>query len=446
MSFACVALLLSEFQRLGVLPGSSTGELLWAQGGSDLAAVVRHAPTIGGGRVEGSLQLLTELLTGENVALAGGAVITSDLRVPGTPTVQISGNPTFGGVVEGAGSQQPTGYVVTLSGSAALGRLITRTDPSTLDPVSVPPAATGTRDVVLSQAGQTAGDFTTLRDLTLTGKADPVTVPPGTYRRFAADSRTVFILGIPSSSQPTIYNFEEIVLSASSELRLQGPVEITLATRLSLASGSTMGTKDQPQQLTLRVAGASVEMDGSSLLYGVVRAPSALVSVKGKSLLQGLVFCDRILIEGGGVVQRPLQAGANQPPVVNSGNDQTHTFPMTISLVGAATDDQLPLGSSLSYSWSQVSGPGAVTFANPTQPSTTATASAAGIYVLRLAVNDTELTGLDDVQITLNAPNQPPQVSAGPDQTITLQAGNPNTGVANLGGIVTDDGLPLVGR
>ena len=76
-------------------------------------AIVRHAPSLNGnGRVEGSLRQLT----GESVPLNGGAVITNDLQVPGTPTLLLNGNPVFGGTIQGAGSSQPTDYQVTLNG------------------------------------------------------------------------------------------------------------------------------------------------------------------------------------------------------------------------------------------------------------------------------------------------------------------------------------------
>src|SRR5205814_978690 len=55
----------------------------------------------------------------------------------------------------------------------------------------------------------------------------------------------------------------------------------------------------------------------------------------------------------------------NQAPTVNAGPDQTITLPATASLNGSASDDGYPSGSSLTTTWSKVSGPGAVTFANP---------------------------------------------------------------------------------
>lgn len=144
-------------------------------------------------------------------------------------------------------------------------------------------------------------------------------------------------------------------------------------------------------------------------------------------------------------------APANQPPVVDAGADQavTSTLPATVDLKGTVTDDGLPGGSTVTSTWSKVSGPGTVTFANAAAPATKATFSAAGDYVLKLAASDGSLAGEDTVKITLTAPappppppppptNKAPVVDAGPDQTeqSTLPAG------FDLKGKVSDDGLP----
>ncbi|MGE3507816.1 MAG: PA14 domain-containing protein, partial [Vicinamibacterales bacterium] len=135
-----------------------------------------------------------------------------------------------------------------------------------------------------------------------------------------------------------------------------------------------------------------------------------------------------------------VQAGAtNQPPTANAGIDRAITLPSNVSLAGTATDDGLPNPpAALTYSWTVVSGPGAVTFGAPSVLTTTATFASAGVYTLRLAVSDSALSATDDVVVTVNpAPtNQPPTVNAGSDVSVTLPAGLTLTGVA------TDDGLP----
>ena len=107
-------------------------------------------------------------------------------------------------------------------------------------------------------------------------------------------------------------------------------------------------------------------------------------------------------------------------------------------LNGSVTDDGRPAPGALTVSWSAVSGPGLVTFADSTQPRTQARFGAPGTYLLRLTASDGALSSFDDVQVVVNAANLAPVVSAGPDLTIALPATT-----ATLDGSVVDDGRLL---
>jgi hypothetical protein len=127
----------------------------------------------------------------------------------------------------------------------------------------------------------------------------------------------------------------------------------------------------------------------------------------------------------------------NTAPFVAAGSNQTVILPALATLSGQASDDGLPSGSTLTTTWSQYSGPGAVTFGDPKALNTTAGFSMAGTYVLRLTASDGVLSSVSDVTITVNSgANQAPTVSAGANQTITLPAS------AALSGTASDDGLP----
>jgi RHS repeat-associated protein len=397
-------------------------------------AVVRHAPSLNGNaRVEGSLRQLT----GESVTLNGGAVITSDLQVPGTPTLVLNGNPTFGGTIQGTGSAQPTGYQVTLNGSTStLGHLITRTDPITLATVSAPPASAGTRSVTITAAGQSAGSFATLRDLTLNGNVGMYAVPPGTYRNFIANGGSGFVLGVSGASQPSTYNLSTLTLNGQSQFQVVGPIVLTLGGALIL--NASMGSSSNPTWINLQLSSGGVTLNGGSSLYAVAKAPAGTVIVNGNAQLIGTVACDRLTINGGGLLRLTESAlpPVNQAPVVSAGSNQSITLPSAAALNGSASDDGLPQGSSVTVAWTKVSGPGNVTFANGSSAVTTASFSLAGTYVLRLTASDSQLTKSSDVTITVIPQNYPPTVSAGPDRTITLPAS------AMLNGSAGDDGLP----
>src|SRR5205823_3826198 len=103
----------------------------------------------------------------------------------------------------------------------------------------------------------------------------------------------------------------------------------------------------------------------------------------------------------------------NQPPVVNAGADQSITLPASATLNGSVVDDGLPAGSTLTISWSKVSGAGTVTFGNPNAAATTATFGIAGTYILKLTAGDSSLSSSDEVTITVSPANQAPLVNAG---------------------------------
>ncbi len=135
-----------------------------------------------------------------------------------------------------------------------------------------------------------------------------------------------------------------------------------------------------------------------------------------------------------------ITIGQNQAPFVDAGQDRTIKFPalslMVGDLDGTAADDNLPNPpAELATLWTFVDGPEAVTFGDPLAIDTTVLFHEPGIYVLRLTANDSAETVSDEVTITV-VQNQPPQVDAGPDQSILF-----NT-VANLTATVIDDGLP----
>ena len=126
-----------------------------------------------------------------------------------------------------------------------------------------------------------------------------------------------------------------------------------------------------------------------------------------------------------------VKVTVDAPPVVNAGPETTNTFPGSITLQGAASDDGLPNGV-LNLNWSEVSGPGTVIFSNPSATNSMASFSTNGIYILRLTADDGVAT--NDSEVTV-IENMPPSVNAGAN-ILTNGLG------AMLDGSVSDDGLP----
>src|ERR1017187_7373655 len=277
---------------------------------TNLAVTVRHAPSLNGGTIQGSLQQLN----GESVTANGGFAMTGDLLVPGTPTLLLNGNPTYSGTIAGSGSTSPSGYQVTLNGNCSLRYLRTRTAPVSLPTVSAPPSPTGTRSVTINSAGQSYGDVTTLRNLTLNGNVGMIAVPPGTYGNFTVNGGSGLVLGVAGGLQAVNYNLQNLTLNGSSILKVVGPVVLTVAN--GFTANGTVGASNNPAWLQLRVASGGFTLNGGCTVGGLVLAPNGTVIVNGNSTLVGTSASDQFTLNGGGLVRwGAVSAQTNQPPV-----------------------------------------------------------------------------------------------------------------------------------
>ena len=129
----------------------------------------------------------------------------------------------------------------------------------------------------------------------------------------------------------------------------------------------------------------------------------------------------------------------NQAPSVDVGPDLSIALPASARLDSTVTDDGLsaPPGA-VTLTWSLASGPDTVSFGDPSAQDTTATFYQEGPYILRLTVDDGELSTSDDLTITVSpeGTNQLPLVDAGPPRTVVFPD------MVTMDGWVTDDGLP----
>jgi hypothetical protein len=410
---------------------------------TNLAVIVRHAPNLNGnGLIEGSLQQLL----GENVTLNGGFTMTGDLLVPGTPTLRVNGHPTYAGTIVGSGSASPSGYQITLNGNCSLNYLRTRTPPVSLPSVAAPPQPSGNRGVTINNPSQSIGNPATLRDLTLNGNVGQVVVPPGTYGNFTANGGSGFVFGVAGAAQPAIYNLQNLNLNGNTRLDIVGPVILTVAN--GFAANGMVGTTNHSSWLQLQIANGGFTLNGGCTVQGSVTTPAGTVIINGNSLLIGSAQCDRLTLNGGGCIKwGGAGAAANQPPAVTLASPAVVTWPSNLVILsGTVTDDGLPAGGILNGVWSQVSGPGAVSFLTPRMTNaltgvaitnqflTAATCTVPGLYLARLTVDDGLGTNRADVTITVN---QTPAVQAGADQAILW----PSNQVV-LNGTANDDGLP----
>jgi RHS repeat-associated protein len=304
--------------------------------------VVRHGTTLSGSnRVEGSLQILT----GENTSFGGSAVMTGSLLVPGTPAIQFDGNPNYGGTLQGTGNALPSNYQITGNGNFSLNHVVLRTNPVSLPVVPAPPLPAGTRDVTLSSAGTSPGSFSTIRNLTVSGSAGNVAIPPGTYGSFSVTGKNSLTLGIAGATQPSIYNFQQLAFSGNDDLRIVGPVVITV--NGSVTCGGRVGSSANPGWLKLRLATGDLVLSGNNTLYAEIVVPNGLVRFNGNSELIGGLACDRLVLNGNNLLRflvlNSPPAASNQivttaedsaAPIVLAGTDPENN-PLTYALLSA---------------------------------------------------------------------------------------------------------------
>ena len=111
---------------------------------------------------------------------------------------------------------------------------------------------------------------------------------------------------------------------------------------------------------------------------------------------------DSVLDSGTQPTLDSFGSSTNTAPVVGAGPDRSITLPSTVSLAGVVSDDGLPSPpGQVTSTWSRVSGPGTVTFTDASSPTTTASFSVAGSYVLQLSATDGALTTSDQVAVTV---------------------------------------------
>lgn len=274
--------------------GSASGTLFIG-----VTALVRHLESLNGG-IDGSVQVVTP----ENVTLNGSAWISGDLLVPGTPTIRLNGQPHYGSTIDGSGAPAPTNHTITLNGNAVLRHVVRRTNAVALPVVVAPPTPTGTRNVSLNNPGQSAGDFATLRNLTLNGNAGQVVVPPGTYGSFTANGSSSFVFGVAGATNFSVYNLQNLTLNGTSRITIAGPVIINLASGTSL--NGSVGEPGNPEWLQLNVASGGLTLNGNVTFDGYITAPSGTVTINGNSTLNGGIVADRLVINGSGALVEGL--------------------------------------------------------------------------------------------------------------------------------------------
>ncbi len=191
--------------------------------------------------------------------------------------------------------------------------------------------------------------------------AEVVAVPPGDANRFApgpADRQQ------PTTFRPGHWRFQCVMVVGPE---FDGKLRWTLS-----YAGTTTGTSERMLQSSWNLVEGAAEL--SKIDYA--KAPRGVCLNRAPSV--------RIL----GVTAR-----RDAPPTLSA------TVSEDLNLFGSVNDEGLPRGRDLAITWSQLSGPGTVTFSLPGAARTRASFSAPGTYEIELAANDSELTSRSRVRV-----------------------------------------------
>ena len=192
---------------------------------------------------------------------------------------------------------------------------------------------------------------------------------------------------------------------------------ITLPATANLVGSATDdGLPNPPATLTYawtKVSGPGIATFTSS----TSAATTAAFSVPGSYVLR--LTANDSALTGSADVTIVANTPSNTAPVVSAGPNRTVTLPTVVTLAGTANDDGLPTPSTLTATWSLVSGPVlGVTFGNANALNSTVALPLPGVYVLQLSVTDGILTTTSTVQITAN--DGAPKLQAIADRTIPV--------------------------
>ena len=258
-------------------------------------ALVRHAPALNSGVVEGSIQQMLA----ENVTLNGSASVSDDLLVPGTPNVILNGAPNYGGTLDGNGNVAPSNYRVTLNSGTTLGHVLRRIDPLALPTVNAPAPPAGTRTVTINNSSQSVGDWGSVRNLTLNSNVGQIAVPAGAYGDFSANSGSGFTLGVPGARVPAVYYFQSLMLNSGAQVQVVGPALVVVANDVDV-NGGDVGNSANPAWLTFNLFAGDLTLNSGANVYGYVTVANGTLTINGNCQLMGGAAADGLTINKNG--------------------------------------------------------------------------------------------------------------------------------------------------
>jgi len=313
-------------------------------------------------------------------------------------------------------------------------RVLNTNHPPVAMPAATPASAFEGNTVTLDGSGSTDPDNDTLTSYTWeqTGGTPVTLTPSGSNATFTAPS--------VSAMQGTITLDFQLTVS-DGQLSDTKPISVTVShvNHAPIADAGTDHSVAEGNNFCGLDGSGSYDPDGDTLSFAWTQIDGPTVTLVGANT-SGPCFDAPDVGPGGAVLHFQLAVTdsyglsntntaivaitvtyVNHPPTANAGGDQTADEGTTVHLSGSGTD---PDGNTLTYTWTQLSGP-PITLSDPTDPNATFTAPpvdcGGAVVVMKLDVDDNY--GLvapdgipDEVNINIGNVNHAPTADAGMNQ------------------------------
>jgi hypothetical protein len=201
----------------------------------------------------------------------------------------------------------------------------------------------------------------------------------------AEDARQAFCGVTAANGGRFIYRATAATDSANATANVTQPYWVRLTRAGNLFSAQIAPDTNGTPGAFVAIGSAQTIAMSSSALVGIAAS-------SGSAGAAGTAVFDHVTI---------VPTTANIGPLVNAGTDAGVNFPASAALNATVTDDAKPAPpAAVATTWSKFSGPGTVTFGNTAAVDTTADFSIPGVYVLRLAADDSAVKTFESVTIT----------------------------------------------
>lgn len=285
--------------------------------------------------------------------------------------------------LDGSGSSDPDGDILTYAWTQTAGTTVTLSDASAISPAFTAPTLSSNSDETL-----------TFSLIVNDGTVDSI-----------ADSVDITITNVNSAPIADAGPDQPAVAEATT-ITLDG-------------TGSSDADSDPLTYTWVQTGGASVTLSDASAVSPSFTAPT-LATNTPEALTFSLTVNDGMVSSAADAVNITV-SNENVMPVADAGPDQPSVAEATtVSLDGSGSSD--PDADTLTYAWTQTSGP-TVTLSDASAVSPTFTAPSLSsntpeTIAFSLVVNDGNVDSLaDTVGVTINNINSAPIADAGPDQT-----------------------------